>query len=470
VRNAALGKGTLRPGGLGQAARHRPASGWRRVWPLALLGVVLLAAAIDRLAAPAPLVPPAETLLDLPLAYGPRDYGEALALADRNLAGACERVAYRSADWAHQEALARTLLARARLTGSFDDLAAADSAAQRGMALAPPGSGPVFTAAMVALAVHRQDDAARIIAAVDDFAVPPDAAERAEAEAIAGDAAFYRGRYAEAQRRYQAGRAAAASGGIAYRQAVWQARMGDADGAIRAFVEAARLTRDRNAPLVTDILRQSGMVALQSGDWDRAERLFALADQRFPGHWLTRAYRAQLDAARGRLPAAARAYRAILADAPRPEVMDALALVLRAQGRIAESARWAARAGAIWDRRLAALPDAAGAHAAEHALAFGDPARALAIADQAYRARPYGETATVYAAAAIAAGEPQRAIAAARRELAAGWRTAALYRLLSDAEARAGNGPAADRARRQALALDRHAYDDGVAMIRFGHY
>ena len=409
-------------------------------------------------------------LAQLSLSFGPADYPSAVAMADRNVLSARDRLKQAPDEWIGHEILARALYARNRLTGSFDDLAEAVDVAARGMELAPAGSGPVVAGAAIALAVHRPDRAARLIDIADGFVVPPPDSERAEIEALKGDVAFHGGRYGVARGHYERSMTISPSGGTAYRQATLATRLGAPDMAVRQFIEAGRLTPDRNAQFVAMLLLQCGAVELGRGNWDAAERLFNLADRRFPKSWLIRAHRVQLLAARGDLKAARQGYLAIVQDAERPEVMDALALVYRAEGDMPNARLWAGRARTIWERRMSMLPDAVAGHYAEHLLAFGQPREALALAQQAYARRPGGDQALLLAAARQANGDAAGAAKVLELHRRKGWNTATLHRQLESAWSLAGAADKAEQARAAALALNPRALDGGAAMIRFGHY
>jgi tetratricopeptide (TPR) repeat protein len=409
-------------------------------------------------------------LAALSVSFGPPDYASAEALLDRNVLSARDRVSQAPGEWLGHEILARALYARSRLTGSFEDLAEAARVAARGMDLAPSGSGPVVTSAAIALAVHRPDTADVLTGIADGFVVVAPDGEQAEVEALKGDIAFHNGRYADARDHYERSMAVRPSGGTAYRQGILATRLGAPDAALQHFVNAARLTPDRNAEFVAMLLLQCGAVEIGRGDWDAADRLFALAEQRFAGSWLIRSYRLQLRAARGDLAAARAGYLGILRSAEHPEIMDALALVYRAEGDMPNARLWAARARSIWNRRMAGLPDAAAGHFAEHLLAFGQPGEALAFAERAYRRRPNGDQALLLAAARVAGGDAPGAAEVLQRHQSKGWRTAAHYRQMESAWALAGDGDKAAKARAAALALNPQALAGGTAMIRFGHY
>jgi hypothetical protein len=124
-----------------------------------------------------------------------RTYPEAIARLDAAIADGRARVAAGPDQWLLHEILARNYLAKARLSGSFDDFAAARSALARAFELAPPGSGPHLSQAALDFGMHRLNDSERQLALIDAYAIPPDPVERAEIAAMRGDLAFYRGDY-----------------------------------------------------------------------------------------------------------------------------------------------------------------------------------------------------------------------------------------------------------------------------------
>ncbi len=435
---------------------------WRLVALFVVAGLVVFA--VDRWRdPPQPAAPVAGRH-----AYGPRSYAEALAAADAAVALGRDRVAREQHEWLNQEMLARALLRRARLTGSFDDLAGADAAATQGLADAPPAAGPFLTGAIAALAVHRLAPVEDLLRRFDAAVVPNDIGDRAEAAALSGDLAFYSGRYADAAAAYARSARLENGGGAAVRQAVLARARGDlvaADAALRRAIGPAP-GRQGHATL----LLQRGGVALAAGRWADATALFAEAERVFPGWWLVAAHRAQLLAANGDLAAADRAYRAIIGRTAQadPVVVDALAALCFERGDLAEGRVWAAQSGAIWDQRLLQLPEASYGHAAEHALAVGDPVKALDLARKNVAARPYGDAQLLLATAQLANGDAEAAVATVEAVQASGWRSAAQYVVLADALALLERGAEADAARATAVAINPHALDSGTALLWFG--
>jgi tetratricopeptide (TPR) repeat protein len=430
----------------------------------------VVALAMRLLVPPPPAAPPAPALERLAIGYGPPSYAAALAEADRPVQLGRERVARRPQDWINQESLARALMARSRLTGSAEALAEAGGALAlaRGQAVAP--SGPLLTSAAYRLATHRVAAIPADLDMLDRWAVPPSRAERAEAMALRGDAALYSGRYAEAERSYREAARIEDGASTVFRLAAWRKYRGDFAGAQAALARGAAMHGQRTPLFMASAYLQAGSVALVSGDWNGAERWFARADRAFPGHWLVQAHRAQMAAMQGDTGRAERWYRTSIAGSDAPEAMDALAALLRSQGRIAESRGWADRARTLWTERLRLLPEAYAAHAAEHELALGSPARALDLARRNHAARPYGDSATLLAAALLANGRAAEARNLIERLNRTPWRTAQQYVVLSQAHAMLGEAARSEAARAEAERLNPRAFHPAAALIWFGNH
>ena len=445
---------------------------WRRLVFFAglILVAIAIVMAIDQMA-PSPSAP--VTTPQLRYGFGPGDIAAALARADDDVLLGEERVAREPGQWVFQEYLAQSLLARARLTGSFIDLARADAALAKGLGSAPPGTGPLLMAAVGSMTVHRLAPVRALLDALDGAAVPADVAERAEVLGIRGDLAFYTGDYAGARRAYAKAAGLHNDAGTAMRLANLDRKQGNFAAAEAQIAAAIAMTKAPSRLFHANLLLQQGLIHLSRGDWAGAEALFNRADKVFTGNWRCEALIAQMAAARGDSAAAERLYRRIIAanpGEPPADVMDALAALYRARGDGAASRAWADRAAAIWADRLALLPEAAVGHALDHELVFGTPARALVLARMNVAARPHGDTLVMLARAQVQNGDPAAAVATIARVTASGWRSADQYVVLAQAEALLGAGDAAEAAQAQAVAINPRALDPAASLLWFGNH
>ncbi len=406
---------------------------------------------------------------DLPVpGYGPKNFSAAIADADNRIALGREKMLRAPHEWTSQESLARGLMARAALTGDYREWAEARQLLDAGMASAPRGSGPVVAEATLALSTHRLGVAEQDLEILTRAAVPPDLGQRSGMAGLAGDIALYRGDMRAAAGHYLRGAQLSAGPAINFRigvLAMTQARFADADAAIFRSVTGDR----RHTPqMLAQAAMRLGAHALAQGNWPKADRWFARADQLFPGYWLIAAHRAQAAALRGD-PTAADRMAAIAHRSNSAEAMDAAAMLYRQRGDGANSRRWAARAGALWDERLRILPEAAIGHALEHQLAFGTAERALDLARKNVAQRPYGEARLLLASALIMNNRPRDALVEIELAEASGWRSAPLYAVKAEAAALAGQAQAARAARESAEAINPRIFDPRTSLIWFSH-
>ena len=387
---------------------------------------------------------------------------EALARIDHDLPLARQQADAGPRDWSSRAAVGDLLLARARLTGSFDDYVAAGQAYDQAAAVAPKGSGPDFERATWNFSVHRLAAMTPELDAIDHYVLPDDALT-AGALGLRGDQAFYRGRYAEALGWYLKAQGVMATLGGDFRLANYYARMGEPDRALDLLRQGEDTITGPQQQMLGFIEMRRGMIEMGRGAWDRAEAHFRRAEDIFPGTWLNAEQLATVAALKGR-PGEAMAIFRRMAASGLPDGDDGMAGLARAQGDFAQSKAYAAQAQALWDRRVAQLPEAALGHALDHLLAFGDPAAALAVAQRNYAARPYADSATGLAWALLANHRPDEALAAIRPTLASGWTAAEPHVVASEAYALLGQGKQADAERAAALAINPHSFDRNPGM------
>jgi tetratricopeptide (TPR) repeat protein len=407
-------------------------------------------------APPAPLAAPA--LVAAPTGAA-KSYVEAKAKADIAVMSADERARAAGDQWLVLEALATAYMNRGRLTGSFDDYAAAQAALDRAFAVADPGTGPHLTQAALDFAMHRLARAERQLAAVERYAVPPDPGDRAEVMLIRGDIAFYRGKPSAALALYAQARAIDPYAGVDFRRAVHASRTGDVDLAKSLFDRAEATARRPTPQARANLELQRGVLELERGRHLPALAHFRRAEAIFPGWWLIEEHIAEVTALNGQADEAERLYRDIVRRTGNPEFMDALAGLARARGDAAGAAAWTRRARPLWERRLAQFPEAAYGHAIGHFADSGDTRRALDLARRNATARPYGDAQVELAAALLAAGRPAEAKPIIDAVLRSPWRTPMLHATASNVYAALRlPGPALAQ-RRLALAANPHAFD-----------
>ena len=412
---------------------------------------------------------PANAAAWKPSGFGPASYDQALDHSGNQIALGEERVENGPNEWLPHESLARAHLSRSHLAFNYDDLMVAGNSLALAKRFAPTGSGPLLTDAVFAQMTHQLERVEISLAAIDKWAVNTDPAALAESAALRGDLSFYRGNPASARMHYDDVDRLLGEGGASYRLAILEKSAGNFDLAIRHFKEANRLSRDPTPQATAGIALQIGAVELARGNYTVATQWFARADRQFPGFWLIDAHLAQAKALGGDLPGAIADMRAVAGRAPSAEVMDALAMLLRADGQAQEGRQWAQRAGTAWDRRLTQLPTAAYGHAVEHELVFGSPQRALQLARQNVATRPYGEARILLASALLANGKTEEALGQLALAEQSGWRSASLYAVRAQAFELSGKSAEAADARGAALALNGRIFEPETSLVWLSH-
>jgi tetratricopeptide (TPR) repeat protein len=400
--------------------------------------------------------------------YAGYDAARMMADSDREIAGLKTRIASPNGDVFDYESLSIAYVGRSRLSGDFADLAAAQTAADDGFTKSPPGMGPWLAKAAAAYSAHRFDVAAAALDKVDRFVVP-DSITRAEAKAIRADLALTNGRLDDASRLLGEAEAIDRWPGLYARRAQLAFARGDFETAKREFRASDAANRDPSPQARADSLIWQGDVALAQGDWDSARTQYQAATSAFPGYHKARLKQAQVQALTGDRAGALKAFEALAQWTGQAEPMDRAAALYRIAGDGISARRWAARSAAVWQSRLALLPEAAWGHAAEHELAFGNPKRALDLAGRNARNRPAGESLVLLAKAWLANGRADHANALTAKAAAQGFRSVDLWMTRADALSLLGRGDEADAARDKAVAINPKAASRNPALIWFDH-
>ncbi len=361
----------------------------------------------------------------------PRSYDVAMARAKLAVANASAAAASAPDQWLMHEILASEYLAKAQLSGSYDDYAAAERALDDAFKVAVTGSGPHMVRASLEFTMHRLASAEQQLDAIARYVVPPDRGDRAEIAAMRGDIAFYRGQYSQALALYDQADALVPNA-ASFRRAIHAARTGNPDRALAWFDQAESAYRSPTPQTRAYFELQRGIVALDRGELDDAMDHFRNADRLFPGRWLIQEHIAEVLTLQGKISEAESLYRDIIRRTGHPEFIDALAGIAAAKGDTATAARLHAQSSALWARRLRQFPEATYGHAIDHCMAKRDWACALTLAQKNHQARPFGEAKIALARALLGSGRVSEARTMIETVLASPWRTTDLHRAASE--------------------------------------
>jgi tetratricopeptide (TPR) repeat protein len=229
---------------------------------------------------------------------------------------------------------------------------------------------------------------------------------------------------------------------------------GDLDGAVRAMrlAVAAGGGAPENVAYVQTLL---GQLEYLRGRLPAAALAFRQALARFPHYPAAEAGLARVDAAHGRLAAAIRRLRGVVDRLPLPEYVIALGENELAVGRNAQAHRDLALVGAE-ERLLAANGVNTDTELALFEADHGSPGRAVALAQRAWRNAPSVRSADALGWALTSAGHPRTGVAWARRALRLGSRDPMFLYHAGTSALRAGSTAAGRRWLRAALALNPH--------------
>jgi Tetratricopeptide repeat len=362
-------------------------------------------------------------------ALPPSDY-------DRERAALAQRIGELEAAADDPVAAARLAVQRfgyATLSGDFAEYRAAEEAIDRALAAVGPASDLVLLRAQLHAALHRLPAARQDLARLADPADP-------RARALAADLDLQEGRYRAARRGYEEALRREGSWDHLARLAFLAAKTGDAAGAERLYAEAQeQLTAKEMRPYAWLEL-QRGVLDLERGDAAAALRRFERADRAYSGWWLIEEHLAEALHLLGRGDEAVARYRRVVARAPHPELLSALAGVL-APSDPAAAAALDAEAARRFDAQVALYPAAAVGHLVEHRLRRGEAdEKLLALAEANHRLRPGAEAKLLLARVHLALGQRAPARSLIDAVLATPWKTPELDRLAREARAPQARG------------------------------
>lgn len=348
------------------------------------------------------------------------------------IAAARSRLARAPGDAAAAASLADALLRLARVESAAAHAVEAERVLQQVLRSEPGEYTALRMLGAVYLSQHRFREAAA--AAERARALRPDDAWN---YGVLGDASLELGDYERAFAAFDTMTRlrpdAASYARVAYAHEL-QGRLDEAIAAMRLAIEA---TGAQDPESLAWHHAQLGHLYLETGDVDAAAHEYARADFVFAGHPYARAGLARIALARGDLGAALQAYRALLAEAPSPEIAATTGDLLAAVGDSAGAQALYARAAALeregWEDEEP-QPAALAAMLAERGLEIGE---AVALAERAARLRSDIHTMDALALAYFRAGRLDEAADAAARALRTGTRSRrVLYHAAAVAHAR----------------------------------
>ncbi len=290
--------------------------------------------------------------------------------------------------------LVEPLASRGRIRGDLGDLAEAVRIATDGLALEPTSRSLRLLRAEANSSLHRFAEARADARAA--HAQHPDDASRA----MLADLAWNAGEYDDATREIRELAQKTPSFGHLVRLAQLELDLGNVPAAKAAFARAETRIRDVSPVPIAWLNVQRGLLGLHTGDFEAARVFYAEAVARLPSYPMAVEHLAEIEALLGDRAGAIARYRHVLQLTDDPELVGALAELLRETDQAAEAGALVERARKAYHERLKAFPEAMYWHAAGFFAGEGaDPKKALALLRKNAVLRP---TATSLAALADA--------------------------------------------------------------------
>lgn len=422
----------------------------RLLAPERLLAALLLLAA----ACTEPLPPGGSGAAAAAVSAPRAGYVEALADLERQQVQLRAQVTRYPDSWVLLEQVALLHLQLLQLTGDYRHYREAAAALTEAETRAGPAAAALCaTQAQLAFDQHRIAEAAlrlsRCTASSEEA--------RARLAEIGAEIPFYQGDYPAAFAAHRSLLAEQPSIAVMARLSHLHFVSGHREEALALLDRAERSHHGGDAHLKAWLLLQRAIIELESGRWEDARAWLLAADRAFPGWWLIREHLAEIHALLGDDETALGEYADVIRDTNNPELMDAMAELLRERGDLAAAEPWIAAASKLYTTRLASWPEASYGHALDHFLLFGTAAESLAMARKNHALRPNGESQIKLSRALLRTGDHAEAVRVIRRALASDWNTAELHAVAAQVFTAAGLTQQAQAQAAIAKAINPHA-------------
>lgn len=381
-----------------------------------------------------------------------RAFEKALADIDTELAATRARAQAQPKGWMVLEKVATLHLGRARLSGSYDDYAAAQEALTQAFERAPNGAGPVLTQASLDFTLHRLATIEEDLELYDRMPVVDDAL-RAHVIGLRGDVAFEQGRYEQARERFEAALALDRTPSLVAKLAHSHWRRGEFDEAEKLYLEAYGLMPEHMLESRAWVHLQLGLMDLDRGRYDDAFAHYRDGAQILGGWWLLDEHIAEIAALKGMDAFALELYDDIIERTGKGEFLDAKAGLLARAGDQAGSQAAIDQATKVFEAELIRFPEASYGHALDHYLEFGPPERALELATANHQLRPGVPAMIALAEARLGMNDVAGAREIIDQALATTWVSAELSWVASQIYTRLGETERAAELRARAEAL-----------------
>jgi tetratricopeptide (TPR) repeat protein len=379
-------------------------------------------------------------------------YVSLLEKLDKKIVGFQKMVDSRPKSWLVRGYLIRHLNERARLTGSFKDLARTQEILDEAFSLAPKGSGPLMEAAQFNYSVHRLDKALQYL---DQFKNHISVKQQTYIAILfmRANISFHHGQYDEAFEGYQIVTSQNAQIGLPG-LATYYSKIGDFSSAKKHLQQALNQKPSPDVLHYAWLKLQLGIVAMEVGQYEDALKYLEEGDEAVNGWWLIQEHIAEVYTLLGQDSKAVSIYEEVIKNTGSPQYMDALASCYLRMGSEDKAKELIHQAEELWEARLKQFPEASGGHGVEHYLEFGDSTKALELAKANFKVRPGGEARIFLAQAFIKLGHFDKAVLEIEAVLESSFRTADLHWVASEAYAGVGSIQKSQKQRAKCLQIN----------------
>ncbi|MGH1342273.1 MAG: tetratricopeptide repeat protein [Nannocystales bacterium] len=366
-----------------------------------------------------------------------KTYAAELTQLDTDIAGIDGLIKNAPANRLNYERSSAAFMQRARLTGSYEDYAKAETAL--GIAFDyKPASGTFMLRSKLHYTLHRLPEARA------DFETAKPSADRspggvASIEAFEANLAMQAGDSKKAEQHFEASLASKRTSSNLASVAVYRWKTGEFEQAEALFREALKSYHGKPMEPPAWLHLNLGLLDLDRGRYDDALAHYREAETFLKGYWLIDEHIAEILTLQGKTEEAKTLYLDILERTNNPEFMDAMAGILFEEGRDDEAKAYVAKARKRYEEQMEKYPEAAYGHALGHYIEFGeDPAFVLELAQKNYALRPNLEAAVMLAQAQLKAGDAKAAAKALAPTLKSKFKSAELYVTAATVQTRLG--------------------------------
>jgi tetratricopeptide (TPR) repeat protein len=388
-------------------------------------------------------------------------YDGELATMDKTIASTLARAEKVPKSYLVLEQAAGMHLSRARLSGDWNDYARAEEILEKAFTVRE-GIGPYAARARFNYTMHRLDRIDADLAKLEKRPAELVAdGEEAGLVTLRGEIAFQRGDYDTAEKRYdEALKLDPDNAGALTAKATFLWKTGAFDEAEALYDRVEAAYHGKSAEPRAWYRLMHGLLDLDRGRYDEALAHYREAEAQLSGWWLVDEHVAEILTLTGKTEEAKALYLDVIERTGNPEFLDAMAGILKEEGKTDEAAEYVKKARAVYEEQLAKYPEAAYGHALGHFLETGDdPARALDLAEKNYALRGNGDAATKLAEAHLLAGDAKAAGKLVDKTLKTRWKSADLHVTAASVYEALGRADDAAAQKAAALAINPRAFD-----------